>query len=369
MPGIHRLWSWGVALGFLVLTCTARGVSPPSTVAVITNETGAHLGAYFRSLAAAPEVGRVVLADPDGEAEEGARKLLGEKLTAVYSGEAALYAAESPVMALVTMEAREAPRAVRAALEAGCHVLAEKPACVSVADFEALVALAERKERHLMLALANRLNPEIQKAKTLVETGALGRIYGLQMNLIDEQSRLRSTAYQQSWFADRKRAGGGHLTWLGIHGLDLTMYVTGAEVTDVTGFVGNIGGEPVAIEDGAALSLRYDNGVVGTVLSGYFLDKDSGTFFKVWGSKGWLEITSERPRQVRWFSTAEPTPVSEVFDGAADHSPYAAFVRACVRASRGEEAAPITGRECLRVLQVIFGAYGASDSGTTVTLE
>jgi len=369
MQDIRMRWLWLAVVGLMAFPYTALADQSPSTVAVITNETGAHLGAYFRSLADAPEVGRVVLADPDGNAEALARELLDQKLTAVYTGEAALYAAETPVMALITMEAREAPRAIRAALEAGCHVLAEKPACLSAEDFEELVTLAESKKRHLMLALANRLNPEIQKAKELVEAGALGRVYALQMNLIDEQSRLRSTAYQQSWFADRSRAGGGHLTWLGIHGLDLTMYVTGSTIRDVAGFVGNIGGEPVAIEDGAALSLRYGNGAVGTVLSGYFLDRDSGTFFKVWGAKGWLEITSERPRQVRWFSTAGSEPVSEVFDGAADHSPYGAFVRACVRASRGEVEAPITGRECLRVLQVIFGAYGASDRGKTVTLE
>lgn len=61
--------------------------------------------------------------------------------------------------------------------------------------------------------------------------------------------------------------------------------------------------------------------------------------------------------------------MTEVFDGAADHSPYGAFVRACVQASRGEVGPPITGGECLQVLQVIYGAYTASDSGKTVPLD
>lgn len=115
MKNFRRRWSWLVVAVLTLFPCTVRAVASHSTVAVITNETGAHLGAYFQSLAQAPEVGRVVLADPDGNAEASARELLGEKLTAVYPHQEALYAAETPVMALITMEARTAPAAIRAA--------------------------------------------------------------------------------------------------------------------------------------------------------------------------------------------------------------------------------------------------------------
>jgi predicted dehydrogenase len=342
---------------------------PKFTVAVITNAGGAHLSAYFTALKASGEAEAVVLADQHGTNVELARKILGEKLVAVHQDRDRLLAEEKPDMALVSMEARLAPESIAAALDAGCHVLAEKPACLNPGDFDSLVVKAEKKGLHLMLALANRLNPEILKAKALVAKGAIGQIYNVQMNLIEDQRRLTSKAYHSSWYADKDRAGGGHLTWLGIHWLDLAMYITDASVSHVAGFSGNVGGQPITIEDSVALSMRFDNGTFGTLSSGYYLDRGYQSMLKVWGSEGWLEIESESPRRVRWHSTASGTPVDEEFTGAGDHSAYTTFVAACVRASAGLEEPPITGRECLRVLKVVYGSYEAAESGKSVVVS
>ena len=117
---------------------------------------------------------------------------------------------DNPVMALVSLEAAIAPPAIDAALEAGCHVFAEKPACIRAADFDRLNRKADSKHLHLMLALANRLNPEVLEARRLVRSGAIGKIYGLEMNLIADQTRLTRPSYQKQWFTQKARAGGGH---------------------------------------------------------------------------------------------------------------------------------------------------------------
>ena len=160
------------------------------TVAVLTNDTGAHLGAYFPALAASPEAGRVVLGDPSGKAEAGARRGLGKKLVKVYKDHGELLAAEKPEMALVSMESRVAPRVIRQALEAGCHVFAEKPACLNAGEFAKLVKLADTKHLHLMLALANRTNPETQAARKLISGGKIGKVYGIELHIIADQTRL-----------------------------------------------------------------------------------------------------------------------------------------------------------------------------------
>ncbi len=349
-------------------TAQATG-SKGITVAVITHAGGAHLGAYFNALAETEEATAVVLADPDGTAEKEGRAALGDKLTAVYTDWTALYAKEKPTMALISMEARLAPEAIAAALKAGCHVLAEKPACVRVEDFEPLVTQAESTGRYLMLALANRLNPEIQKAKALIAEGALGDLYNVQMNLIQDQTRLASTGYQSSWLADKSRAGGGHLSWLGIHWLDLAMYLTDAPITHVAGFAGNVGGEPIGIEDSVALSVQFGNGTFGTMSSGYYLNTGSQSLLKIWGSKGWLQIDSDARRRVRWHSTASGAPLTEVYNGEESHVAYTAWVRACVRASAGLAAPPITAVESLRVLKVVFGTYDAAAKGITIKVN
>jgi predicted dehydrogenase len=338
-------------------------------VGVITNAGGAHLSHYFAGLAKAEEVGSVVLADPDGSAEPMARQSLGDKLTGVYRSRDELLARETIQLALVSLEARLAPPAIDACLDAGCHVAAEKPACVNAADFEKLVDKADANERHLMLALANRLNPEVLEAQRLITTGELGAIYGLEMHLIEDQTRLTRPAYHQTWYADKNRAGGGHLTWLGLHWLDLAMYITGASIKQVVGFTGNVGGQPLNIEDSVAMAMQFDNGTFGTMTSGYYLDKGYQSHLKVWGSEGWLRIESDKARSLNWYSNKKSkSAAGETYKASEPYDAYAAFIKAAVRASAGLQEPPITGRECLRVLNVVYGLYDAAETGAAVSL-
>ena len=177
----------GAGAALLPLSQGQSEPSKPIKVGVVTHPGGAHLGLYFAALAAAQDCDSVVLSDPSGESFESARQALGNKLTGTYKDLAEMLRSEKPRMALVTMEAVLAPPAIEACLEAGCHVLAEKPACVRAADFEKLTRKANEKNVHLMLALANRLNPEITEARRLIREGKIGRIYGMDIYMIADR--------------------------------------------------------------------------------------------------------------------------------------------------------------------------------------
>ncbi len=335
----------------------------PIKVGVITNADGAHRGAYFEGLAQVPEAGSVVLADPQGATVDDARRSLGDKLTATYESAEAMLERERPALALVTMEARLAPPLIEAALRAGCHVLAEKPACVRIEDFAQLAALAQRQQRHLMLALANRLNPEVHEARRLIAAGRIGRLYGLEMHLIADQTRLTRPAYHQSWYAQLARAGGGHLIWLGIHWLDLAMFLTGARITQVSGFRGVVGGQPLEVEDSAALAFRFDNGTFGTMTSGYYLDQGYHSHIKIWGSRGWLQLEPHGGLPLTWYSQDEPQAEVHRVEHMEGSNGYTPLVRACVQAAAGMCEPPLTTRDSLHVLEVVFAAYRAAESG------
>src|SRR5262249_29142419 len=176
-----------------------------------------------------------------------------------------------PQLAVVSLEAVQAPPAVAAALEAGCHVFAEKPSCTRAEDFEKLARQAERKHRHLMLALANRSHAPVREARRLLAAGKLWKVYGVEVHLGTDQTRLKSAEYRQSWFCSKARAGGGQLLWVGIHWLDLALHITGLKVKQVAGFSGVVGGQPIDVEDAAALSLRFDNGSFGPMTARYYL--------------------------------------------------------------------------------------------------
>lgn len=338
-----------------------------TTVGLIVHPDGAHLGIYYSSLAGTEEVSGVYLVDPTSETFDKAKEVLKDKLKGTYRDLPAMLREKSPKFALVSLEAATAPPAIESALNAGCHVLTEKPACVKLEDFARLVRLADSKHLQLMLALANRLNPPVLEARRLIRTDALGKIYGVDMHIIADQSRLTQTAYQKSWFAHKERAGGGHLIWLGIHWLDLAMHLTGHDIQEVAAFVNNAGGQPIDIEDSATLTWRFVNGSLGTLTSAYFLDKGYHTHIKIWGERGWLQLGDLDREPLRYSLYVRGK--TEEFAYEPGQGGYGAFVRAAVRSSLGLGEAPISNSDGLRVLEAVFASYDSAQSGCKEKLK
>jgi predicted dehydrogenase len=339
----------------------------PLSVAVVTESGGAHLEAYLDALRDAPECGEVAVFDASGEAFPKAKERLGDKLSAVFKDLDRLLAAADPDLALVTVEPIHAPPLIDRLIEADCHILTEKPACLRVEDFAPLVAKAEAAGLHLMFAFANRLLPAVTKMRGLVADGVIGRLYGAEVHFVADQTRLRDENYHRSWYADRGRAGGGHLAWLGIHWLDLLLHLTGRRVTEVGGFAGLVGGQPLRIEDSAALAMRLDNGAFATMTSGYYLDRGYHSHLRLWGSEGWIEYAEHLGKPVesplRWYQNRTPEAGVQSFASPDELRGYTPWVRSCLRAVTGEAPAPVTGREALDVLKVIHTFYAAAAAG------
>jgi len=344
------------------------------TVGVITEPNAKHLDLYLASLGSAPGVDEIALADPSGASTALARKLLGARAARLrtYRDPQQMLRSVKPALAMITVEARHAPRWMKAALEADCHVLSEKPPCVRIEDFEPLVPLAEARRRHLMLALSTRVAPPALKARELVREGYLGKLYGASMHWVADQTRLKDTAYHKLWVADRSRAGGGQLIMHGIHYLDLIQYITGDRVRRVSGFYGNVGGQPIDTEDAAVAAMEFRGGMVGTLNTGYYLDRGYQNALRLWGAEGWLRIAfdGEAWLPLQWYSTRAGAPAgvqSAPYSGTPD--PYDLMTQAAIRAAAGTGPPPITPGECLAVVRTIFAAYRAADSGTTQTVD
>ena len=342
----------------------AVAAEPRLKVALLTHADGPHLNAYLPALAAIPEVGSVVLSDPSNSVEAAARKALGSKLTGAYRSASELLRLEKPEMALVTMEAAIAPPAIHAALKAGCHVLAEKPACIRAADFDALATMAKNVNRQFVLALANRVDPVVVESRRLIREGLVGKVYGVEIHLVADQTRLTRPAYHKTWFAQKERAGGGHLIWLGIHWLDLAVFLTGSRVKEVAGFIANAGGQPIDVEDSATAALRFDNGSLGTLTSGYYVDKGYHSQIKIWGADGWLELRRHgAPSPLEWYSNKEGK--VRRYEGPQEPSGYEPFVRHIVRSAAGIEQPVLNTGDCRHAIHTVFATYRAAETGQT----
>ena len=279
------------------------------TIGVLTEATtGSHLSSYLKGLARCQGVARVVLSDPSGKTFEEAGSLLKERLGATYRDHQELLRREQPRLAVVTMESHHAPPAIGDALQSSCHVLTEKPSCVRLEDFDSLARMADSHGVHLMLSMATRVSLAVRKARSLVKAGFIGKPYSATMDWIADQTRLTRPEYQKSWLSFKKQAGGGKLIFHGIHYLDALQYLLDDRIVQVSALCENVGGQPIEVEDAAVVSFRCGKGLVGTLNTGYYLDRGYQNQIRVWGSEGWFHLDLPSGEPLKWYSTHAESP-------------------------------------------------------------
>ena len=336
------------------------------TVGVLTEATpGSHLSSYLKGLARCQGVAKVVLSDPSGKTFEEAGRLLKGRLAATYRDHRALLGRERPRLAVVTLEGHHAP-VILDTLQSDCHVLTEKPSCVRLEDFESVAQAADLHGVHLMLSMATRVSLAVRKARGLVEAGFIGKPYSATMDWIADQTRLTRPAYQKSWLSFKKKAGGGKLLFHGIHYLDALQYLIGDRIVRVSAICENVGGQPIEVEDAAVVSFRCQKGLVGTLNTGYYLDRGYQNQIRVWGSKGWFHLDLPSGAPLKWYSThSEAPPGIQSFTYQDDPNLYKVLVQESIDTALGLVPAPLTTRDSLQVLKVIFAAYRSAESDTT----
>ena len=339
------------------------------TLVMEADEQG-HRAFFLQALRDLDLVDSVTVVDESGDTFAEARQTLGPKLRSTHHNLASGLHSAAPDLAIVSLIAAHAPAAVRRCLEAGCHVMVEKPACTHPDQFADLVDLAVERDRHLIVPLARRLSPWVQDARRIFGSGALGRAYALRGAVIADQTRIWPASGQRDWTFKRSLAGGGHLVWLGIHWIDLMTFITNSPVVEVQAMTDVVGGAPIDVEDLALVNLRLANGAYGSLVSGYLLDKPYQMDLSLWGSDGWLRFGAADQHLLEWHSTSPgltDTPDRQIAYSGPLFPNYTPWIERTLRACQGEPP-PITGAEALAALRVVHAAYESAASGQTVRL-
>jgi predicted dehydrogenase len=141
-----------------------------------------------------------------------------------------------------------------AAIRNGKHVLVEKPAAISVAEVDELIALAGKHKVAVQVGFNHRFHPALQHARKLVDEGALGDL----MMIRGRYGHGGRIGYEKEWRAKKEIAGGGELIDQGVHLIDLSRWFLG-EFTTVDGFAPTYFWD-MEVDDNAFLSLRNAKG-------------------------------------------------------------------------------------------------------------
>jgi len=176
-----------------------------------------HIPAYQRL----PNVRLEAICDVDGQRAANVAAQFG--IPRVFTDyRTMLHEANLDLVSVCGPNVLHAPMTI-AALEAGCHVICEKPMAVTPAQAEAMVAAAERTGRGLTVGLHLRYEPHTVVLKALAEAGVLGHVYYARATMW----RRSGIPGYGSWFTNRDLAGAGTVMDIGVHVLDLTLHILG----------------------------------------------------------------------------------------------------------------------------------------------
>lgn len=165
----------------------------------------------------------------------------------------------------------------KAAMEAGAHVLVEKPFTIDPADAWDLVGVSERAGRHLVVSFGWNYRPMVRQMKRLVDEHGIGDVEQLAVRMASVTRELLTntgaypdadpeTIPEQRTWTDPAVSGGGYGQAQLSHALGLALWITGLRASSVFALMGGPASGPVELHD--AISARFDGGAVGTVAGG-----------------------------------------------------------------------------------------------------
>lgn len=264
-----------------------------------------------------------------------------------------------------------APLAIAAA-EAGKHVIVEKPLANSLGAAMDMVEAADRAGVVLSVAFPHRYEPHAVAARRLVLAGAVGEVGGTLVKYFADKPASYwlggfSGRTLSSWRSSREQAGGGVLIMNISHLLDLVRHVTGLEVETCTAATATLDGA-AEVEDTVSLTLRYENGAIGTLFGSSALRGNRGGSIElhVWGRDGSLELEpSPRIYTTRALDGLRTTRWNSL-EGYPTIDLRAVYVSRLASAITSGDEPDVTAADGLAVQALIEAAYNSSDSGEPV---
>ncbi|MGW7285895.1 Gfo/Idh/MocA family protein [Streptomyces sp. NPDC054847] len=215
-----------------------------------------------------------------------------------------------------------------AALEAGKHVLCEKPLANSVAEAEAMVAAAARARRNGQLAMVGfnyRRVPALTYARRLIAEGRIGTLRHVRVTYL--QDWLVDPDFPLTWRLEREHAGSGALGDLGAHIVDLAQYLAGELLVGVSAqletFVkerpllqgasagltasGGTRRGPVTVDDAAVFTGRLESGALATFEATRMASgRKNALRLEINGEQGSLAFDLERLNELSFHDHHEP---------------------------------------------------------------
>jgi predicted dehydrogenase len=252
-----------------------------------------------------------------------------------------------------------------AAMQAGAHVLLEKPIATTLESVDRMAAASARYGRKLTVSHNQIFSPVSQAAKELIVQGELGEVFLIRLEGFGGY-RVVGRGTDPAWRARQMEGGGGPLIDSGFHSVYKAVFWTGWPVKRVYARTGTFVA-PVETEDMALMLLEHENGATTSIQIGFIAPGRAVGMQEIFGTKGQMRLAygKEHPLSLWRHSEAEwATPSVE--REPPDRLGFPVLVERFVTAIEKDGPVPVTAAESRHILAAVLAAYESGRTGQPV---
>jgi predicted dehydrogenase len=289
------------------------------------------------------------------------------------------------VVSVCTPNAFHAPQSI-AALEAGINVLCEKPMAVRLDEALAMVEAQKRTGKLLMIGMTSRFRQDFQVMRGYVQDGMLGDIYYIKAGWL----RRSGIPGYGSWFTNKDLAGGGCVLDIGVHFLDIAMWVSGfpkpVAVSGTTfakfgprakalgGWGADIyrdGPHRFDVDDLATAFVRMADGTALTLEVSWaaHTSEQGENYVRIFGTEGGIEYNSRYEQYpVRYHSDKNEVPFDQIVYVDQTKHPHQLEIQHFLDCVRGTAKPMVSLEESVTIAKILDGIYRSGESGKEVSV-
>ncbi len=262
------------------------------------------------------------------------------------------------------------------ALQAGKHVLCEKPMATTLEDCQAMVDAANKTGKVLVIGQNQRLTKTHKKARELIRNGEIGQIIGFRTTFGHGGPETWSIdPGKNTWFFDKNIAVMGAMADLGIHKTDLLLFLSDQKIVETTAHLTTIDkrgadGELIKVDDTAICVYQLENGAIGTMTASWtFYGPEDNTTI-IYGTKGIMRLYEDPQFSIQLFLKGGEKIYHEIDtiqtnENQTSSGVIDAFVESVITGQGGELAA----EKVLESMKVIFASIESSQTGKTIKVK
>lgn len=262
-----------------------------------------------------------------------------------------------------------------AALNAGKHVLCEKPMAITLAECEAMVEAAKKNGKYLMIGHNQRLAKAHAMARKLIVDGLIGDIVTFRTTFGHGGPETWSVdPGLNTWFFDKTRAAMGAMADLGIHKTDLIQFLTGQQVIRTTARVTTLdkkdaSGNLISVDDNAICIYEMSGGAFGTMTASwtYYGAEDNSTV--LYGTKGIMRIYDDPAISIKVI-LADGGKISYDVEAIQtnDNQTKSGVIDLWMESLVNDKAPEISGESALAAMRAVFASIQSSETGKAVDI-